>query len=250
MGIHQNGYTLEYLPDAYAWVDPMKTLYGILGQRKRWINGSFFAFEMVRETLNESAGGSCCLGFQMLFLTFLNMLAYVSPALFLFTAHVAMIAFRIYILEGGTLSNYFQGWGVLIIYTVDLIYVMLFLTLIFFSMHLTNKHKKFIPYIYATSTLLGILAVVIFVLLGFEAVTSLTSNESIILNNETLMKELADDEQIALNILHSLTYVIIGTFFLYAIPIILYAILYKKCSFIVDIVFSAISFMFYGPTYL
>ena len=100
MGIHQNGYTLEYLPDAYAWVDPMKTLYGILGQRKRWINGSFFAFEMVRETLNESAGGNCCLGFQMLFLTFLNMLAYVSPALFLFTAHVAMIAFRIYILEG------------------------------------------------------------------------------------------------------------------------------------------------------
>ena len=124
------------------------------------------------------------------------------------------------------------------IYTVDLVYVMLFLTLIFFSMHLTNKNKKFIPYIYATSTLLGILSVVIFVLLGFEAVTSLTSGQSIILNNETLLNELAEDEVIAMNILHSLTYVIIGTFFLYAIPIVVYAILYKKCSFIVDIVFS------------
>ena len=45
MGIYQNNYTLTYIPDAYAWVDPMKTLHGLLGQRKRWINGSFFAFE-------------------------------------------------------------------------------------------------------------------------------------------------------------------------------------------------------------
>ena len=44
MGIHKYGYNLEYLPDAHAWVDPMKTLHAILGQRKRWINGSFFAF--------------------------------------------------------------------------------------------------------------------------------------------------------------------------------------------------------------
>jgi cellulose synthase/poly-beta-1,6-N-acetylglucosamine synthase-like glycosyltransferase len=44
MGIYQNGYNLTYLPDATAWVDPMKTLYGLLGQRKRWINGSYFAF--------------------------------------------------------------------------------------------------------------------------------------------------------------------------------------------------------------
>lgn len=51
MGIHQNKFDLAYLPDAGAWVDPIKTLYGLLGQRKRWINGSFFAFEKVKETL-------------------------------------------------------------------------------------------------------------------------------------------------------------------------------------------------------
>ena len=51
MGIHQNGYDLEYLPDAHAWVDPIKNLHGLLGQRKRWINGSFFAFEKVKRTL-------------------------------------------------------------------------------------------------------------------------------------------------------------------------------------------------------
>ena len=48
MGIHQNKFDLTYLPDANAWVDPIKTLYGLLGQRKRWINGSFFAFDKVK----------------------------------------------------------------------------------------------------------------------------------------------------------------------------------------------------------
>jgi len=48
MGIHQNGFDLDYLPDSHAWVDPIKNLHGLLGQRKRWINGSFFAFESVK----------------------------------------------------------------------------------------------------------------------------------------------------------------------------------------------------------
>ena len=51
MGIHENGYKLQYLPDAPGWVDPIKTLPALLGQRKRWINGSFFAFEKVRRSL-------------------------------------------------------------------------------------------------------------------------------------------------------------------------------------------------------
>lgn len=52
LGIFLNGYKLHYLPDSYAWVDPMKSLYGLLGQRKRWINGSFFAFNRVKKDLN------------------------------------------------------------------------------------------------------------------------------------------------------------------------------------------------------
>ena len=57
MGIHQNGKKLVYLPDAYAWVDPIKTLHGLLGQRKRWINGSFFAFDKVKSTFDENSEG-------------------------------------------------------------------------------------------------------------------------------------------------------------------------------------------------
>ena len=91
MGIHQNNYDLVYLPDAYAWVDPIKTLYGLLGQRKRWINGSFFAFESVKSAMRECEPA---LFLQIKYLTIMNMLAYVAPALFLFTIHIAMQAFQ------------------------------------------------------------------------------------------------------------------------------------------------------------
>jgi cellulose synthase/poly-beta-1,6-N-acetylglucosamine synthase-like glycosyltransferase len=48
IGIHKKGYDMAYLPDARANVDPIPTVHGLLGQRKRWINGSYFAFEKVK----------------------------------------------------------------------------------------------------------------------------------------------------------------------------------------------------------
>jgi cellulose synthase/poly-beta-1,6-N-acetylglucosamine synthase-like glycosyltransferase len=69
-------------------------VHGLLGQRKRWINGSFFAFESVKRGLAENSRGDCCLKLQIFYLNVMNMLAFVSPALFLFTIHIAMFAFR------------------------------------------------------------------------------------------------------------------------------------------------------------
>ncbi len=48
-GSIRKGSDMAFLPDAYAEVDPMKTVHGLLGQRRRWINGSFFAFERVKQ---------------------------------------------------------------------------------------------------------------------------------------------------------------------------------------------------------
>ena len=49
LGIHALGYTLDYLPDAESHVDPVTSLTRLLGQRRRWINGSWFAFNYVSE---------------------------------------------------------------------------------------------------------------------------------------------------------------------------------------------------------
>jgi chitin synthase len=43
-------YTLQYIPEAYSLVDPVTNLMDFMGQRKRWINGSWYALEYV---LNE-----------------------------------------------------------------------------------------------------------------------------------------------------------------------------------------------------
>lgn len=144
MGIHLNEYNLEYLPDAHAWVDPIKNFHGLLGQRKRWINGSFFAFEKVKRELSKSKHLDLCLKLQINYLNFMNILAFISPALFLFTVHVAMYAFRDYFFFGfldeinyGDFSNteFFNGF----VYVIDFIYIMLMFGFIFYSMHFTHR---------------------------------------------------------------------------------------------------------------
>lgn len=98
MGLHTKGYSLLYLPDAFSEVDPIKSLHALFGQRKRWINGSFFAFEKVKDDLSEhERRGNLCewyMHLQMLYLTFSNAVSYFSPSFFLFTVHMSMVAFE------------------------------------------------------------------------------------------------------------------------------------------------------------
>ena len=91
MGIHSNRYNLDYLPDAYSTVDAEKTLSALMGQRKRWINGSYFAFEKVKSEFWRFAFG---ISLQILFISFLNILSYISPAIFLFTIQVSLLFFE------------------------------------------------------------------------------------------------------------------------------------------------------------
>jgi len=44
--------------------------------------------------MKNSPMSDFCLKVQVFYLTLMNMLAFVAPALFLFTVHVAMFAFR------------------------------------------------------------------------------------------------------------------------------------------------------------
>ncbi len=83
------------MPDAYAEVDPIKTVNGLMGQRKRWINGSMFAFEKVQKEMAQTTSPKMAitdffLKIQILYLNFSNFLVYFAPALMLFTFHLTM----------------------------------------------------------------------------------------------------------------------------------------------------------------
>jgi cellulose synthase/poly-beta-1,6-N-acetylglucosamine synthase-like glycosyltransferase len=83
-----------YLPDALAEVDPIKTVHGLMGQRKRWINGSYFAFEKVKKEIGMTNQCEIVLRLQVLFYDFMNIIVYFAPAIFFFTIHISMFAFR------------------------------------------------------------------------------------------------------------------------------------------------------------
>ena len=88
------------MPDAYAEVDPIKTVNGLMGQRKRWINGSMFAFEKVQKEMAESTSEAMAvadffLKMQIFYLNFSNFLVYFAPALMLFTFHLTMQAIKV-----------------------------------------------------------------------------------------------------------------------------------------------------------
>lgn len=45
--LKSNNFDFAYLPEAKAVVDPASSLVVMLGQRRRWINGTWFAFQHV-----------------------------------------------------------------------------------------------------------------------------------------------------------------------------------------------------------
>lgn len=78
----------------------------------------------------------------------MNALAFISPALFMYTIHIAMYTFQTNVIvtlfqdlnlidkNGTAQNNRVVG---LFVYLVDLAYTLIFLGLVFFSMHLTNR---------------------------------------------------------------------------------------------------------------
>ena len=98
MEIHKNEYDLAFLPDAFGEVDPIKTVHGLLGQRKRWMNGSFFAFDKVKHEMSTTDRCEILLPIQIWFYNLLNTLGFFAIALFGFTLHISLVAFRIDVL--------------------------------------------------------------------------------------------------------------------------------------------------------
>jgi uncharacterized membrane protein YkgB len=57
---------------------------------------------------------------------------------------------------------------------MNFIYVMLIGGLVFYSLTLTNKNKKFASFVYGVSTILGILSVIVFTVLLVDLIRGLS----------------------------------------------------------------------------
>lgn len=90
LGIHALDYDLHYLPDSESSVDPVTSLTKLLGQRRRWINGSWFAFNYVREHSYESS--SCLFYVQLLYYSLTQKLQWIAPSLFYVTMNLTLIS--------------------------------------------------------------------------------------------------------------------------------------------------------------
>lgn len=127
------------------------------------------------------AGCEFFLNLQIIYLSLMNGLSYFAPAFFLFTVHIAMDAFRtdvlVQILSGVVGDQKSQVYNAFV-YTMDFIYVLLIMTIVFMSLHLTNRHKRFIPYIYGVSTLFGLFMVCVFAVLVVDIFRGLINNDT------------------------------------------------------------------------
>ena len=187
MGIHKNEKDIIFMPDAYAEVDPIKTVNALMGQRKRWINGSNFAFEKVQKEMQKNtspkmATADMFLKMQIFYLNLSNLLVYLAPALLLFTFHLTMQTIRQqYLIDIFAIDNPSSLGSV--IYTtfvniMDFFYIVMFCGVVFFSIHLTHGSKSFIYYIYFFSTVYGVFSLTTFIVIlidiakGFSGLNS------------------------------------------------------------------------------
>ena len=80
MILKKQNYDFAYLPNAKAVVDPASNLINLLGQRRRWINGSWFAFFHVYSKRREISDIKVRLQFKYYY--FIHGLSYISPSIF------------------------------------------------------------------------------------------------------------------------------------------------------------------------
>lgn len=87
--IHALGYDIQYLPDAESYVDPVTSLTRLLGQRRRWINGSWFAFNYVRNHSDEAK--SWLFFVQLIYYSFVQKLSWISISIFYVSMNLTLV---------------------------------------------------------------------------------------------------------------------------------------------------------------
>ncbi|KAL4487126.1 hypothetical protein ABPG72_001578 [Tetrahymena utriculariae] len=160
-------YTLRYIRNATARVDPVTDLVTLVGQRRRWINGSFFALleALKKKSIVYESEHSTWQLFKfkicMKFAQLNNFLGYVSLSVF-FTIVFIMILTNV---QTVTLDQAQDTTSIVsvVLTTLFLVsYFMCILMIIYYSIAFNNRNPKVISSFYAISTYLGIIMLAAF----------------------------------------------------------------------------------------
>lgn len=170
------------MPDVYAQVEPVKRINELMGKKKKEINGGAYSFEKVREEFADetSKRSSFFIRFQLFYLGFVKFLSYFAPALLIF-----VFDFTFEIIQSQFLASLFQneskkGIGSVIYATITniivFIYALLIFAILFFSLHLDYKSKRFVYYANLVTTLLGLFAMLTFIVLALQVILGLVGS--------------------------------------------------------------------------
>ena len=185
LGIHALGYTLDDLPDAESAVDPVTSLTRLLGQRRRWINGSWFAFNYVHEHAYEST--SCMFYIQLLYYMFVQALTWIQTSVFYVAMNLTLIsAVQSYVVPA--VAAFFQANNNYQLYNyklsvfnlqnvinsipdiINFLYICLIMGNLLYSLLLNNNNHRFKKLYYISSTFLGIYGLAVITLLVVNTV--------------------------------------------------------------------------------
>lgn len=186
LGIHALGYTLDYLPDAESVVDPVTSLTRLLGQRRRWINGSWFAFDYVSDHSYEST--SCLFYLQLLYYNFVKKVSWVQMSIFYVAMNLTLIAaVQSFVVpaiakfflanQNYQLYNYrisiFNVMNVInsIPDIVNFLYIVLIFGNLLYGVLVNNNNNRYKKLYYLSSTILGIYGLIVIALLVANTVS-------------------------------------------------------------------------------
>ncbi|KAL4456937.1 hypothetical protein ABPG74_014575 [Tetrahymena malaccensis] len=188
-------YTLRYLPNCKARVDPVTNLMVLTSQRRRWINGSTFALRMVINQLidqiiigqicisklflsnkkclenksiiyesNHSAFELCLFKFCMSFAWLNDALSYISLSVY-FTIVFIMLMTNV---SSVTLDGAINTGSALAVFFVTLFlssYFLVVLMIIFYSLSFDTRNRQMHQIFYSLSAYLGVLMIIAYVIM-------------------------------------------------------------------------------------
>lgn len=114
----------------------------------------------------------------MLYITFTNAISYFSVSFFMFTVHLTMMAIQDTYLMKLFQPNVNYYFTVHLTKLIDLVYILLIIGVIFYSISLNYTQKTFKKFLYFASTILGLMSLVISGLLISDIILGFMNVES------------------------------------------------------------------------